>query len=967
MKHLFKILFLLVGMTIALPASGQGLKAFKLKNGLTVYIWEDNTKSDIYGVVGVKAGSVNDPEQYTGLAHYLEHVLFKGTDKISTLDWQAEAPIYNKIIEKYDEMAETTDPVQKAAISKEINDLTLEEAKYSVSNEFSNLLESIGDKVTNAGTTYDYTMYESQIPPFQVNKWLEIASQRFINPVFRTFQAELETVYEEYNRSADNPNRALSQFMLEKAFEGTPYARPVIGLPEHLKNPRLSKLIDFYNSWYTPNNMVLILVGNVHAQQISGRINATFGRLKAHDIPERDDQPNKEIKGRQQFNEKVGTYPMVTLVFNGVPAGHPDEYALNIAISLLSNGNSTGALDKLITAGDIASGAAQNASFRTQGRNIVQVVPLYDSNQRRYESNKSAEKKALKAIEQVANGEYEDWVIEAVKNNTCRQYDLMMEDSQNKAQVLLDAFINNRDMNQVLDYRNAIMSVTPEDVKRVAKQYLANNYIALHTTEGKGSQKGEKMKKPDYKPIEPPVGKQSLYATQFKNIPIGQVAENFTNFTDVQEKKLNDRSKMYYSPNPENNVFSLSVRYGAGTRIFPKLDIAASLMNDAGIMGAYDPQQLKEELSKLNASYSVGANDDYLVVSVQGYEETLPQVCQLIAKQILMPQLDDKQLERIRGSLIGQRSIRKGRIDVLRQALLEYIRYQEKSDYIDELTDKQILEMQRSELTGDINRASNYEAQVYYCGNMPFDQVYDILSQNLPLVANERPSDSPQDKPLAPVNENTIYFLPNNDGEQAQIYLYLPMETYDKKDDVLRDAFYQYFSGGFNGLVLSEIREKRSMAYTAGAQIVTPQRPGDQTYLIGSIGTQNDKANDALDVFMGLLNDMPKNPARIDNVKSYLRQEALSTHPDFRNKALYLNAYQRMGYKGDPAEENLAKIDALTFDDIVKFYETYIKGQPYSIGIVGNQKNIDLKRLEKYGKVVKVNERRLFNTKDALF
>ena len=269
MRRIIKSITLLAIMAIALPSFGQGLKAFKLKNGLSVYVWEDNTKSDVFGAVGVRTGSVNDPAEYTGLAHYLEHVMFKGTDKISTLDWAAEEPIYKKIIAKYDEMADEADPAKKEAIGKEINELTIEAAKVSVSTEFSNLMESMGAKGLNAGTSYDYTYYHNSFPAYQINKWLEISSQRFINPVFRTFQSELETVYEEYNRAQDNQGRVQQQFLLGKAFEGHPYSRSVLGLPEHLKNPRLSKLIEFYNQWYTPQNMVLILVGNVNAQQIS--------------------------------------------------------------------------------------------------------------------------------------------------------------------------------------------------------------------------------------------------------------------------------------------------------------------------------------------------------------------------------------------------------------------------------------------------------------------------------------------------------------------------------------------------------------------------------------------------------------------------------------------------------------------------------------------------------------------------
>lgn len=548
----------------------------------------------------------------------------------------------------------------------------------------------------------------------------------------------------------------------------------------------------------------------------------------------------------------------------------------------------------------------------------------------------------------------------------CRDFDLMMESNTSKALTLMQAFISEEDLGQVLNYKDEVMAITTEDIKRVAKQYLTNDYLAIYIEKGK-LDKNAKIKKPGYKPIEPPVGKQSLYATQFKNMPIGQVEEKFLDFSEIQSKQLNDRSKMYYSQNPENNVFSLTLRYGVGVRDFPKLGIAADLMNNAGIMGTYEPQQLKEELSRLNATCRVSASQNYLYITMEGYEETLPQACQLLARQILMPKLDEKQLSRIKGSMLGSRQQRKENVNTLSNALLQYMIFQDKSSYIDELTDKEIYELQISELTGDINRASNYEAEIFYCGTMPFDNAYDVLSKNLPLVANEKPSTSPQDKPMVSVTENTIYFLPNTDAEQAQIYFYLPMAKYDKKDDAIRDAFNQYFSGGFNGLVMTEIREKRSMAYSAGAYIGTPALPGNPTYLFGNIGTQNDKANDALDVFMGLVTDMPKNADRIDNIKSYIRQEMLTTHPSFRDKAENMRELQRIGYKADPAKENLPKVDALTFDDIVKFYEENIKGKPYCIGVMGNPKDIDLKKLEKYGKVVKLNERKLFNTKDVLF
>ncbi len=967
MKQIFqKIGLALLVFMITLPVSGQGLKAFKLKNGLSVFVWEDETKSDVFGLVGVRAGSINDPEEYTGLAHYLEHVMFKGTTMIGSLNWAEEEPLYKDIIAKYDLMAEEGDPAKKQALSQEINDLTVKAAQYGLPSEYSNLMESIGAKGVNAGTSYDFTFYHSSFPAYQINKWLEISSQRFINPVFRSFQSELENVYEEYNREQDNPSRSVSSFIMEKAFEGHPYSRSIIGLPEHLKNPRLSKLIEFYEQWYTPENMVLVLVGNIKAQQIVGRINASFGRLQAKPTPTHKQYPELDIKGRTQFNAKVGQYPQVALIFKGIPAGHPDEVALNIALSLLSNGSQTGALDKLGLDGEIGSAGAYTQSFREQGRTIVAGIPLYDENQRRYDSNKNTEKKLNEAIQKIANGEFEEWKIDAIKAEMFRQYDQVMEGNEEKAMLLMEAFYNEQDLGDVLNYKEKIMAVTTDDIKRVIKEYLSDNYLALYIEKGKAEKKN-KIEKPGYKPIEPPVGKQSHYGQQFKKMPFGQVVEKYIDFSNVQVKSLNDHSKLYHTPNTENNLYQLVLQYGAGTNTFPKLGVAASLMNNAGVMGAFTPLQLKEALSKLNATCQVTADDNYLYIIMEGYDQTLAEACQLLSRQILMPQLEDKQLSQLKGMQLSNRAVRKENVNTLSEALRQYMVYGEESDYLTELTDMELYNMQIAELTGDINRAANYEAKVYYTGTLSFDDAYQILSQNLPLVANERPSNSPQVKTLNPVKENTIYFLSNNDAEQAQIHFYLPMQPDDKKDDVLRDAFNQYFGMGFTGLVLDEIREKRSMAYTAYAYATTQGIAGKGTYLTGYIGTQNDKANEAVDVFMGLINDMPRNAERIDNIKSYLRQEVLTSHPDFRSKAMSLVSLQRRGYNDDPAKENLSKIDALTFDDIVKFYEDNIKGKPYCIAIVGNPKQIDLKQLEKYGKVVKVSENKLFNSKDSLF
>ena len=170
---------------------------YKLENGLTVWLNEDHSQPKIFGAVIVKAGSKDCPD--TGIAHYFEHMMFKGTDKIGTTNYAAEKEILDVISQKYDELASTTDLKQRAQLLKSINELTVSSSKYVIPNEFNRLITRYGGSGLNAATSYDATIYFNTFSPQYIEQWAELNSERLIDPVFRLFQNELETVYEEKN------------------------------------------------------------------------------------------------------------------------------------------------------------------------------------------------------------------------------------------------------------------------------------------------------------------------------------------------------------------------------------------------------------------------------------------------------------------------------------------------------------------------------------------------------------------------------------------------------------------------------------------------------------------------------------------------------------------------------------------------------------------------------------------------
>ncbi len=962
-KHLLGFLLLCL---LALPSKAQ-LSVVTLRNGATVYIWEDKNQPDVFGMISFNVGSVDDPEKYTGLAHYLEHVMFKGTQTIDALNWEKEEPIYNQIIAKYDERATLSDPDAIAAIDQQINDLTREAAQYAAGNELSLLVDHMGGQGLNAGTGYDQTTYYNSFPPSQLEKWLELYSERLIDPVFRGFQTELEAVYEEFNMYSDDRGSRLREFIFSSAFGNHPYGRDIIGLPEHLKNPQLSKLIEFYNTWYTPQNMAIILVGNLDTKAAIPMIRDKFERIPRRADVQRVKQDVPVFKGRTEKSAKIFYYPMLALIYNGVASNTEDEIALDICCQLLSNSQQTGILDKLQLDGELMSvGASQNAMCDA-GILMINAIPSFDANQNRWGSHKSVEKTVLASLQQLRDGEFDEATLEAIKSNMMRDYDLQMESNSTKAHILSALFNTGAPVSDIVTYKERVQAITLDQVKAVAKKYFTDNYLALNIQEAKNlDSKSQKLQKPGYKPIETQKGAKSDWAQYFEQIPVTVPAPTYCDFNSIQTKPINTRSKLFYNFNTENEVFTMTLKYGVGTKKMPKLGYAVELMNNAGMLPDVQPLDFKRAMSQLNATCSYAVDDNYMYVTMRGYEKDLVKACQLLSKQILFPKLDNKQLQSLIGNAYSARQMEKDNIDTQEGALQQYVLYKDSSDYLIRLPLSDIIGLSINDLTSQFQAATNYECEIYYVGTAPFDDVYNVLSQNLPLKAEEMPSTSPELTDRVKYNESTIFFLPNNKAHQSKIYFFIEGKPFDVKDDINIEAFSSYFGAGFGSLVVDEIREKRAMAYTTYGVVSTPSIAGRNTLFNGFVGTQGDKTLDAIDIYMGLLNDMPAIPERFDVVKTNIKESILSQKPGFRSAAPVYEAWKRMGYTQDPAIDKIKKIEALQFEDIVNYYNENIKGKPVVIAIVGNPKDFDLKALEKYGKVVKINNSRLFSD-DSIF
>jgi predicted Zn-dependent peptidase len=654
---------------------------------------------------------------------------------------------------------------------------------------------------------------------------------------------------------------------------------------------------------------------------------------------------------------------MLVWAYDGVKEGDEDQLPLEFVISLLSNGVETGLLDKLTIDGDVQFAGAFLDSRRDMGRIVIEAVPYYDVNQRMFDDNKTTEKIIRKEIDKLKNGEIEDWRIASVKKMYDEAVKLAFENSSSKMSALVHCFTYDQPLTSIFEENDKIQALTKEQIMATAKKFFNADHMTISFDEG--SMKVSPLPKPKIQPLDPVKGAVTEYAKEFMQLPRGEVKLTYNNFADVQVHDLGDNVTLRYTPNNKNDIFTLTLRYGIGEDKMPMLPYVVALMNTAGVMPNTEAQEYNRQMAELGASVGYDCDDSYFYISISGEDKNLEKIMALVTRQLIMPKLEQKQLDNIIGSVFFSRWNRQKRNAAQRSALMQYALYGDKSSYIDEVKFGDIYALSLPKIQSLIAQAREYALDARYCGTRTPEEV----AAALPLTEGMKPSTSPVIKDRKTYTKNTILFLPNNNVQQADLYLYINGRPYNIESDVVSDAFNQYFSGGFSGIVMNEIRTKRSMAYTAYGQDVTPIMQGKDCYFIGYVGSQSDKVVDVVKVYMDLLNNMPIDSTGIENIKIALRQSAQTAKPSMRGKAGTFAYWQRLGYQDDPARVNADKINNLTFSQIEQFYKENIQGKPVTLILMGDPKKINLKEIEAVlgCKTTKLSPTKLFAPMDLDF
>lgn len=923
---------------------------YQLKNGLTVVLSENHDKPTVFGTVAVKAGGKNDPADATGMAHYLEHMLFKGTQKLGTTNYEEEKVHLDKIDALYESLGKTTDTEKRNSIQKEINEVSKLAGKYAIPNEMDRMLSEIGGQNVNAFTSNDLTVYHNEFPSNKMEEWLSIYSHRFVDPVFRLFQSELETVYEEKNRGNESPINSAFETFLQNFYKKHPYGtQSIIGTTEHLKNPSLLKMYEFFNTNYVANNMILCLVGDFKIEEVKPLIEQYFSTWKEGKVPE---FPIYEEADFAKGESKTISGTPIKLFARGYrsPAfGTYDAMMMEIILNILSNDQNSGLFNQLVTNGDLMALEAIPFPMNDYGATIFLTIPKLIG-----QSFEEADAKLDAAIKKLIDGDYDNDLFEGAKNQWIRNFEEELEDSRDRALLLVDVYGKNMHWHEYLNYAKAMKLITKNDLMETSKKYFGANPFTLYSKMGKHSP--EKLSKPAYDPIIPTNETNSEFYKEWSTIKTETHPQEIISLKDKIAFTSSEEIEIKCVSNPVNEIFNLDIVWENGYRQNSKLSLLAELLNNSNPSNM-DLNTFKNKLYALGTSIEWSVYEHSFELNITGLDKNMEKSLEVIYDLLQKPIITDKQIATIGDQIKTMRKMEIEEVQTISAILNEYVINGSQSKYLQQASSKEIKKTKSSDFNDLYSTLNDLKIHVNYTGQISSDIITGFV-KNLKLKSGKNSSEN---YVYPTVNHpTTVHFVDVKNSVQSHISFIAKGNNYSKEKSLLNEAFNFYFGYDMSSLLFQEIREFRSLAYSTYGYMKEASNSINKNIFVSYVGCQGDKTPEALNLLHQLITEMPVKEERANSVESSIKNSIESSNPSFRE---YTDLYERSirkGYDDNMYLELSKEVNKLSFKEMVDYYNTEIKTLPLHLSVVGNSKKFDKNLLKKHGKITAVKVKSIY-------
>lgn len=930
-----------------------GLRLYTLNNGLKVYLGQNQEEPKIQTLIAVNAGSTYDPADNTGLAHYLEHMVFKGTDEIGTQDFEQENKLIKQISDLYEKHKATPNEDEKKAIYKEIDRISKEASKLAIANEYDKLVNSLGSEGTNAFTSQEQTVYINKIPSNELDKWLQIESERFSKLVLRLFHTELEAVYEEFNRGQDSDGRKQYKAVLEGLYPTHPYGtQSTIGKSEHLKNPSMEAIHDYFNTYYVPNNMAVILVGDLDYNKTILQVDKAFGDYKRKEFKKPEftkEQPLTAPVKKEVFGP---TSESLYMAFRTPGKGTKDEIIVQLLDMLLAN-SKAGLIDLNLNQKQKVQYASSFTNFdRDYGFHLLYGTPKTD------QSLDEVKELLLLQVEKLKKGEFDDWLIEAVVNDLrvskIREY----ENASSVAFAYLDAYIYNVRWDQYLKTLDEMKKISKDDVVSYANKLYGDNYVEVHKLKGEDASI-VKVENPGITPIDLNRGKESVFLKKMDSVKSPNLSPKFVDYkTAISNTRTNSGLPFAFVQNKNNDLFELNFILDMGQDHNKLVSLATGYLNYLGT-STYSPEELQKEFYKLGIKYSVTASADRTIIKLSGLQENLEEGLKLLEHLLEDAKADSETYANYVDNILkGREDGKTQKGNIMWNGLFNYGKYGENSPLRNIYTANELRALDPSELVATIKDLKNFKHRIFYYGK---DDKKAIAAIDQHHIVSNKLNDYPERIVYEQKETGGQVYFVDYDMVQAEMLLLAKGSQFDANKMAGSLLFNTYFGSGLSSIVFQEIRESKSLAYSAFSSYSQARDKDKANYIYAYVGTQANKMPEAVDAMMELMTDMPEAQEQFEQAKEATLKKIAAERITKANIFWNYESLKRLGLTLDNREEIYKQIQEMTMEDLKKFFDENIKGEDYTMLVIGNKKDVDMKALEKMGAVRELDIDYLFN------
>ncbi len=938
------------------PGDPMATQCYTLSNGLKVFLSVNHQSPRITAHIAVRTGSRNDPAETTGLAHYLEHLMFKGTQSYGTSNYEAEKPLLDTIEARYEQYRLVKDPERRRQLYHEIDSISQLAAKYNIPNEYDKLMAGIGGQGTNAYTSTDVTCYTEDIPANEVDRWARIQADRFQNMVIRGFHTELEAVYEEYNIGIAQDQRKIFEALSAKMFPTHPYGtQTTIGTQEHLKNPSITNIKNYFHNYYCPNNVAICMAGDFDPDEVITILERYFGSWKPnYNLTRPEFAPLKPIVAPIDTTVIGQEAEFVALGWRFGAGNSLQCDTVDVISEMLSNGTA-GLIDlnlnqplKVMGAGAFTDPMTDYSmlllmGYPNEGQTLEEVRDLL-----------------LGELAKLRAGNFDDDLLVSVVNNNKLNYLRALDNNASRTRQLVNAFINHVDWAQEVGKLDRMAGMTKQQIVDFANRHLLdNNFVCVYKRMGVDTTE-KKIDKPAITPIPTNRDMQSNFVRNILGETVEPIQPQFVDYTkEMTVDKTSKNLPLLYKQNTLDDLFSLTYKYDFGTTADNRYETALSYMDFLGTK-KMSATEFKQRLYKLACSISMSVSDNETYLTLSGLSENMPEALKLAEDLMQNAQVDEEAYKSLVDVILKSRNDAKQSQDGCFSRLNAYGMYGPRNEYTNIMSAQQLRDTKPAELINLVKGMRDMQHTVVYYGPMTQKELDKCLKKvhktkkNLAAVPVGTPymeQTTPRTEILlAPYEAKNIYMVQyHNEGTQ-----------WAPEHAATINLFNEYFGGGMNGIVFQELREARGLAYSAAAYYRQPSELPHPEYAMTYIITQNDKMMDCIREFNNIVGTIPQSEAAFALAKDALMKK-LASRRTVRGAVLnsYMNA-QRMGLDYDINSLVYKTLPNLNLNDIVKFEQQSMAGKPYRYLILGDEKELDIEGLEKIAPIRRLTLEEIF-------